>query len=682
MRLISARTLARRWPLLLDGACDGLVLSFAGWTLFYQLALALQFSMLWAGWPYLLMGGAISVVCALRQAAVGDGGGAADQGEAPPPVAFRWPPMVAAAVLLVLLALGRGLWGVWPVAVVAIVVLAAQLWPWYRLRRSEPAARVRTSDSASPGSADSGRSDSGASADRPSTAAHAFALVASVGFGVVGCFLLRPDPDDVFYVNRATWVATHGTAALNDTMFGPNTQPMATSAGIPTPSVEAAQGVIAHALGMQAPSFCYLLLVPLLGALAGWTTWRLIRQWAQRRWALAMAAAVLFLLSSGDSVIGNYSLGRIWQGKAAGYLILLPLVWLFLSRATAGLRRGNLLMLAGAGIAFVGLTTSSSLLAPLVAGAALMAALLLRSISLAVGALAFVAAPVVNGLVQFLAPTAIGGGETSVSVPARAAFDLAFGHQPAMALLGLAAIVLAPRLIPGRTGVLLGCGAVATMVALLPGVFALADLVTGAGPVMWRLVIALPTWVLVSLLATGPELLVGERSEQGGGRWVTVSAAVTALVFLVPVLFGSWLWSGENAQLTRRPTWKVDQAALADVRAARKLDVPPGRWLMPPVQMEILAISTIEPSAVVPRAYYLGNLDLPAQELSDRVALYRLASGMPVPTETIKGAIDRLDVSLACVDEQDLRSRELLSEAVGAKLERIEQMRCHVRDGS
>jgi len=220
------------------------------------------------------------------------------------------------------------------------------------------------------------------------------------------------------------------------------------------------------------------------------------------------------------------------------------------------------------------------------------------------------------------------------------------------------------------------------MVALLPGVFALADLVTGAGPVMWRLVIAMPTWVLVSLLATGPELLVGERSKQGGGRWVTVSAAVTALVFLVPVLFGSWLWSGENAQLTRRPTWKVDQAALADVWAARKLDVPPGRWLMPPVQMEILAISTIEPSAVVPRAYYLGNLDLPAQELSDRVALYRLASGMPVPTETIKGAIDRLDVSLACVDEQDLRSRELLSEAVGARLERIKQMRCHVRDGS
>ena len=311
---------------------------------------------------------------------------------------------------------------------------------------------------------------------------------------------------------------------------------MATSAGIPTPSVEAAQGVLAHALGIQAPSVCYLLLVPFLGALAVWTTWRLIRQWARRRWALALAAALLFLLSSGDSVIGSYSLGRIWQGKATAYLILLPLIWLYLSRAAAGrLSRGNLMLLLGAGIAFVGLTTSSSLLAPLVAGSALLAALVLRSTSLAAGALALVAAPVVNGLVQVLAPTAIGGGEASISVPARAAFDLAFGPQPAMALLGLFAIILVPRMIPGRSGVLLGCGALATMVALLPGIFALADAVTGAGPVMWRLVIVMPTWILVGLLVAGPDLLPSEVSADRGG-WISISAVLTALVFLVPIL--------------------------------------------------------------------------------------------------------------------------------------------------
>ncbi len=671
MRLISVRLLSRRWPLLLDGAGDGLVLAFAGWTLFYQLALALQFSMWWAGWPFILLAGAASVVCALRRAAVGDEVAAgAGRDVTPLPPAFRWELMVAGGALLVLLTVGRSLWGVWPAAIAAIVLVVAQVWPWFTSRRSQPSPASTAAPDA-----------------RPSTAAHVFALATSVGFGLLGSFLLRPDPDDVFYVNRATWVATHGTAALNDTMFSPNTMPMATSAGIPTPSVEAAQGVIAHTLGIQAPSFCYLVLVPLLGALAGWTTWRLIRQWARRRWALAMAAAVLFLLASGDnvvgtgdSVVGSYSLGRIWQGKAAAYLILLPLVWLFLSRATTGLRRGNLVMLAGVGIAFVGLTTSSSLLAPLVAGAGLLAALVLRSTALAVGALVFVAAPVANALVQLLAPTAIGGGASNVRVSASGAFDFAFGPHLPMALLGLAAVVLVLRLIPGPPGVLLGCGAVAILVALLPGVFELADLLTGAGPVAWRLVIALPIWVLVGLLATGPELLTGESMGHRRGRWTTVlPSVVTALVFVVPVINGTWLWNSENAQLTRRPTWKVDQAALADVRAARTHDVPPGRWLMPPVQMEILAISAIEPSAVVPRAYYLGNLDLPAQELSDRVALYRLASGHPVPTATIRGALDRLDVSLACVDGHDLRSRRLLSQAVDEKLVRIAHLRCYIR---
>jgi hypothetical protein len=77
-------------------------------------------------------------------------------------------------------------------------------------------------------------------------------------------------------------------------------------------SVEALQGAIAHALGLQAPTVAYLVFAPLLAAGFGWTTWRLIRLWAPRRALVAFLVAVVFVVVSGQSVVGNYSDGRIW----------------------------------------------------------------------------------------------------------------------------------------------------------------------------------------------------------------------------------------------------------------------------------------------------------------------------------------------------------------------------------
>lgn len=686
--VLTLRYLARRWPVFLDGACDALLVSFAAWTIYYQLALQVQFSMLPAGWPWVLLTVLLVVGWGLR--AMRSSPGTCDAEPRPALVADvrhgesevfgraqaqrprRW--VFFAVVLLMALLAGRAAWGVWPAALMAIGLLVVQLWQLLRERpaRSEPVQRP------------------------PSRAAHLFALGASVGFGVVGSFLLRPDADDVFYVNRATWVAAYGTAALNDTMFGPNTDPSATNAGIPTPSIEAAQGVLAAALGIQAPTLCYVVAVPALGTLAGWTTWRLIRAWASRRQALVMAAAMLFLLASADSVVGEYSLGRIWQGKATAYLILLPTVWLLLSRVVSRLRSVDLVLLAASGIAFVGLTTSSSLLAPVVAGAALLAALLLRSRSLGLGSLAFLAAPAINGIVQILAPKAIGGGESGLTVYSDGAFAAAFGERLPMVLLAVAAVILLPRSVPTSTGILLGCGAVVTMLGFVPGIFQLADLLTGAGAVAWRLVITLPTWVLVGLLAAWPNPVSRAQPTPGapqmrrpgigavsGGNWTDrlsrwATPVLMTVVLVVPLMFGTWLWDGEGAQLTSRPTWKVDQRALRDVQAARSETVPPGRWLLPPEQMQILTISTITPSAVVPRAYYLVNLSESTEEVGDRIALYRLASGELAPVKRIRTSLERLDVSLACLREEDMRAQPVLARAVDDELKPIGDMLCHV----
>lgn len=641
------------------------MVAFAAWTIFYEIALAGQFSMLWWGWPWIVLAVCLAVGGALhRMRAVPSQARVVpdppQQPPAGPPGVLDARVLAAGLGVLVVLVVGRDDWGVWPIALTAMVILVAQVLPWVR---RGPAPGTEEEPAAGPAT------DLG-------SGAHLFALASSIGLGIVGLFLLRPDADDAFYVNRATWVAERGTAATNDTMFSPDTLPPAYSGGLSTPSVEALQGVLAHAIGVQAPTLCYLLAVPVLGFLTGWTTWRLIREWAPRRQVLVLAASMLFFLASANSIVGNYSLGRIWQGKAAAYAILLPLVWLLLSRTVRRASRGDLAMLLAAGVSFVGLTTTSALLSPVICGAALLAAVLLRSRSLALGALAFLAAPLVNGLAQAFGPASIGGGGDNAIIPPSGAFAIAFGPGTAMVLLGLLAVMLVPRTVPGTTGVLLACGAFATMVGLLPGVFEIADALTGAGAVAWRLEIALPTWVLVGLLVALPRPVPARST--GRPTASIALAGVLGAVLIVPLAFGTWLWAAPGASLTSRPTWKVNQSALADVRAAEERDVPPGLWLMPPDQMTILAISRVGPFAVVPRAYYLPGLDVPRQNLQDRRVLLRLVEGLDVSPQAVRGALDRLDVSLACVRANDSSARRVLREAVREPLTRVRGMRCHV----
>jgi hypothetical protein len=685
-----ASVISQRWPDFIDGACDGIVMSFACWTIYYQIALALQFSMLSAGWPWILLTTMLVLGFGLRASLEGDVTSAVTRSvKASPVSASRWTIALSASFLLVGLLQIRRSWGVWPIAITVIALLVMQLAWWMVESRSaaarsrpirgpaktsfRPALREDVPRWALPGN-QLGRKHDGLG---PSMAAHVFALVVSVGLGVLGSFLLRPDADDAYYVNRATWVANHGTAALNDTMFSPNTLPPSFGGGVPTPSIEAVQGVVAHAFNIQAPTLCYLLAVPVLGTLLGWTTWRVIRWWVQRRWALAMAGAVLFLLASADAIIGSYTLGRIWQGKATAYAILLPLVWLLLSRLASRASRFDVVMLLASGIAFVGLTSSSSLLAPLIVAASLLAALILRSKPLALGALAFLMAPLVNGILQVAGPP-IGGGGGNTTRSQIAAFEIAFGVSVPMLLLAVAAMVLTPRLVRGPSGILLGCGAIATMVALLPGVFEAVAALTGAGAVAWRLLIGMPTWILVGLLATVPDF-ASARSSDGRNQILRIIAVcLSGLVFLVPIVWGTWLWERTGASFTSRPTWKVDQTALADVRAARQLEVAEGLWLLPRTQMEILAISAVGPFSVVPRGYYLQTLQVPAEELDDRLVLYRLVLGRGVSPARVRLALDRLDVSLACVPVTNKRAQGILSQAVDEDLESVSQMRCHV----
>lgn len=672
--------LRRTWPWLVDGAMDGLLIAFAGWTLFYQVGLAAQRSVRWAAWPWLVVAAALMVVCAAaesrrwseRRVEPEPTGEPADEGSVgassadAEPVRRRGACAVAlllGGAALVIAVLVRSSIGVTPVALIGVVVLLVQLVPWWSYSR---AARSHTADIASTESVE------------PAGWEHAVAAATSLGLGVLGSFLLVPNADDVFYVNRATWIANHGVPPINDTVFSADKLPPVSDGGIQTPSVEALQGSLAHAFHAQAAGVAYLAFVPVLSALVGWALWRLVRAWAPRRHALVLLVAVLFILVSGQGIVGNYSIGRIWQGKVAACAVLLPLVWTYFTKVVQ--ERRSTLMLFVAGIVFVGLTTTSALLSPLIFAAALVAALVLRSKPLAWAAGAFVAAPLVNGLVQKFGPTPV-GSTSSVASPASEVFTLAFGASTALAVVGVLGVALGPTVMRSRASVIAMCAALTTLGALVPGVLQVADMVTGAGPVIWRLAITAPIAVLVGLLASLP--LVPIPTSSGLGPRLT--AAVPGLVVLVLVCWflasATWLWEAKvGGSLTSSPTWKVDQSALSDLRAVQRLDVPPGRWLLPPAEMQIMAISTVGPFAVVPRSFYLTNLATSEDDRSRRSTLLRLSAGNAPAPHKVTSALRHLDVSLACVPSASSAARERLATAVGdQRLRPVGKMRCWIR---
>ena len=157
----------------------------------------------------------------------------------------------------------------------------------------------------------------------------------SVVLGVLASYLWLPDTDDPYYVNRSVWVAEHGNAATRDTMFSPEVFNSPYGGGVPISSVESLFGVVAHMTGTLAGTVTYLLVPPVFGVLTGFALWRLVRLWAPRRAFLVLVAASGFLVMSGNSMLGNFWLVRIWQGKVIAVAVLMPVIWAYLTELHA-----------------------------------------------------------------------------------------------------------------------------------------------------------------------------------------------------------------------------------------------------------------------------------------------------------------------------------------------------------
>ncbi len=646
---------------LIDAVLDVSVLSFAFWTLLYCLALPTQWSLWPSGWIWL---GVTVVIAVVRVRAALPGAPepavAADGGVDGAPAPARSGPQRRDLLLLG----GLGLVGVaavgglvWTPATFRVTWLALALgiatlvvWSWV-----------------------SGRVRADAAPDSPARTGGGFISLSEVGVlavmagtAVLTAFVHLADTDDPYYVNRSVWVAERGNASLVDTMFSPEELNSPYGGGVPIASIESLYGVVAHLTGTLAGTINYLVAGPLAAALAILAMWRLARRWAPRRAFLVFAGAVAFLMLSGDSMLGNFWIVRIWQGKVIAVAMLMPLIWAYLvdaheARTRAG-RATALGLLLAAGIAFFGLTPTAVIWAPLILAAVLVSAVALRSPALALGGLAVSVGPFVSGAAVIAFSVEEVGGEDPVALPARASFVRILGEQTPMVALGLVAlglaVVLARR---GAPAALAGSAALGSVLVFAPGVLSLANAATGAGPILWRMLYVAPIPVLVGLLLAAPVPDLG-AARASVARAVPVAAGLVVVAGLV--LGGLPIWShtghGGPATLRSSPQWKLDTEALADVRILADRGVT-GEVLLPPRRMKVLTMYTVEAFPVVPREWFIQNMREPREASRARRVLFRLASGKkPLPAKTdADRALEVLDVDLACTGVSDNQQQVL-----------------------
>jgi uncharacterized membrane protein YidH (DUF202 family) len=197
------------WVRAIDGLVECGVYAFAAWTLFYELALVTQWSLWWPTriWIVLVVG-----FVGWRAFA-----GLRNRRETPEPVqgpkphppesSVRWSQVglvLAAAVVLVVLSALRQTLGVFPVVLASLVLLVAAC--------AQTRIQAR-------------RHELYYAAQRVPQEANVVAALVCVGLAILASALRGSSDDDVYYVNRAMWVAQHGTPTLRDTVFSAGVLP-------------------------------------------------------------------------------------------------------------------------------------------------------------------------------------------------------------------------------------------------------------------------------------------------------------------------------------------------------------------------------------------------------------------------------------------------------------------------
>ena len=636
----------------LDAATDGVVVALAVWTVLYHAALALRIptDALLAIWVAVLAGVAVAAMRLRRPVSAGWAGGRL----LPVPLALAG--AAVAGVLVVQRSPGQWWagWGVAAAVVVATLVAAVLVRLAARRRHAtEPATDSDTTDDATePATADTTDSATGPARDRRPVPRPWLALLAMAALGTLSLYTFHVDGDDAFYVNKSSWVAAHGQVSTRDTLYTDERLGHLAGAGVPVQSIESLQGAIAHLFGLSAPTVVYLVFPPIMLAAAVWALWRLIRYLAPRRASLAFLVAGAYF-SVGH--LGSFTFTRMWMGKAVFFSLVIPLLYLYLSRWADRRRARDALLLVAVGAASVGLMSAATVVIALAVAAGLIAMFAGSGLRTAAGALLPAAYPVGAGLlVATLSPPGVPGRAFDTGQVAMAATlgEAAVGGIAWAALIAAASLARTPG---GRLAAL--GGAAATVAVALPAVPHAIDAATGSGIVLYRLFWVAPVPAMVGLLATLPL----PRLPRWAGWVQAVPAAALVAVLLAP---GAFYW-GQG--LLRTPAWKLDPVALTQARAIARLHPGPGPVLAPRPTMMTIGIITVDFHAVSPNASYIYNHVIPEStaDADARVVLHHLMWNVPPRADVAKApaALRRLDVSLVCLAPQQIRALKAVRRA-------------------
>ncbi|MFN8189834.1 MAG: DUF6077 domain-containing protein [Nocardioidaceae bacterium] len=634
-----------------DRLVDGAVLLLATWTPVYHLCLVLDLPV----WAALALESAVLgvlVAWSLRRRPTnqtdpaGRGGPApnpADDGTATsrptrtprpepvPPTRLLVAGTVAAAVVA---ALGMAVSAPWPLVWIPWL-LAAVLGTWSGLRRlGRPDAPAPVADSSA----------------RERRAEPWVAWGWAVVLTAMSVSIRRSNPDDLFYLNVSQWVATHGGFPTRDTLFSDLVYPMANWP--PTASYDALVGAVAGLLHLPAATVAYEVVLPLATALSVLALWRLLRTWRTPYVALALSAAVVFLLLDGTvsyGTPGNLWLTRLWQGKVILLCVVVPTLLATAARYAARPSRRDLGWLLAGGAAAVGLTTTSLFVVPVIAVAGMLPLVRTAPRKAMAGFVAVAGYPIAGVLV-----TLATGGRSADDFGERRLyrFDAAWiGHlvmlTGVLALVGVLAVLLGALLVPhAQARVTTGALAVAFGLVLVPGVTELGFRTVGLGPTLWRLSFGLTIGALVGVAAARLWQTLHRRTSQP--RAILVAALVAALV----VGFGHPIWSRATSSSWQPPFHWQRSDASRDAATAAVREAGPGGLVLAPDDLAItIVISQTEVRTVAPRDYYMAYLrNDPRFHYDDRLTLVRMVNGSGPWTEpAADGALRLLDVDVACV---------------------------------
>ncbi len=490
----------------------------------------------------------------------------------------------------------------------------------------------------------------------------AVVLLWAVGLAVLSSFVLRSNPDDLYYLNLSQWTAENGTFPLRDVLFSNLALPMANWP--PTASYDALVGSAAHLLRARAATVAYVVVTPLATFLSVLALWRLLRAWRIVAVAGALSVGLVFLLVDGGfsyATPGNLFLTRLWQGKVVLLCVVVPLLLAhLLAYVEAPTRRGAARLFVG-GVAAVGLSTTALFLVPVIAvGGALPLLVRRRWRTGGLGLLALAAYPL-GGAV---ATVALGGYSADQFGMRRTyRFDPSwFGHEifvggrlGLLAVVAVLAVLLGALLLPhpaARTTT--GALVVVLAITFVPGVTEVGFGLVGLGPTLWRLSWACTVAALVGVLV----VTAGARLRPGRVR---VGAAVLALVLTVTGAAPIW-GAGTSAGFAAPLQWKRGEATRS-VTSWILASTEPGDVVLAPDAVSItVAVTTARVKTVAPRVYYLDPLrDVASFDYPARRLLSDLANQVATPSvRAARRALRTLEVQVVCLHALDVAGARLM----------------------